>query len=291
MKLLWENEVGNGATHYYILKRQTPMTRPFLSPHTHDYAELIYVERGSCSHYCNGEEARVGKGDVLFIYPDTVEHCYRDLDSNLSLLQILFPRSSFSFITTRYAPWVNTLLGESIENPLCTFGPLQQIWFEHNFNRLLVAEESLIEIERFLLNFIGMMYQRDDAPSSGSWLERAIREIREPENFRRGARGFIDLCNRSGEHVEREVKKRTGHTITGVVNQARMAWASYMLIFTDVEIIDIAMGCGIQSTSHFYKLFHDHYGVSPAKYRKNMGKSSTSQLGNDLMMAQKWFAF
>ncbi len=289
MKLLWENETGQNATHYYILKRQTPTIRPFLPPHTHDYAELVYLERGSCTHYCNGEETRIGKGDVLFIYPDSVEHCYRDYDASISLLQILFPRSSFSFITTRYRPWVGSLLGESIDNPLCTFGPLQQIWFEHNFNRLLVAEESLMEIERFLLNFIGMIFQRDDEPASGSWLEKAIREIREPTNFRRGAQGFIDLCNRSGEHVEREVKRRTGYTITGIVNQARMAWASYMLIFTDVEIIDIANGCGIQSLSHFYKLFRNHYGVSPARYRKNMGKASTMLFGEDLYLMQERF--
>jgi hypothetical protein len=49
-------------------------------------------------------ENEIGKDDVLFIYPESVEHCYRDCDSNLSLLQILFPQSSFSFITTRYAP-------------------------------------------------------------------------------------------------------------------------------------------------------------------------------------------
>jgi AraC family cel operon transcriptional repressor len=291
MKLLWENEVGKDADHYYVLKRQTPTIRPFLPPHTHDYAEMIYLERGGCTHFCNGEETRIGKGDVLFIYPETVEHCYRDCDNNLSLLQILFPRNSFSFIITRYAASVSDLLGEAIDNPLCTLAPLQQIWFEHNFNRLLVAEESLIEIERFLLNFIGMITQHGEAPSSGAWLEQAIREIREPENFRRGARGFIDLCGRSGEHVEREVKRRTGHTITQVVNQSRMSWASYMLIFTDVEIIDISAGCGIQSAGHFYKLFREHYGVSPAKYRKTMGKTSTSLFGDDRLLFQERFFY
>lgn len=268
MKLYWANETDGRPERHYILKRQTPTIRPFLPPHTHDYAELVYVERGSCVHQMNGIDTGIGKGDVLFIYPDVVEHCLHHYNPHFSILQILFPQESFWYIKNRYAESVESIFGQRSRNPLVNLGPMEQLWFERNFDRLLVDQGSLIEIERFLLNFIGLIQETDQPASAGSWLDRALREIQEPANFRRGPAGFVELCNRSAEHVEREVKKRTGRTVTDVVNQARMGWASYMLIFSDAEIVDIAYGCGLESMSYFYKLFRQHHGMSPGRYRR-----------------------
>ncbi len=258
-----------------------------MPPHTHDYAELIYVERGSAIHQVNGVNDRVGKGDVLFIYPETVEHCYLDFDKSFSLLQILFTGESFNFIVGRYSESVDGLLSETSKNRLVNLRPMQQIWFERNFDSLLLTRHSLIEIERFLLNFIYIIRESNNlnGRENGSehWLNKALREIQEPKNFIKGTKGFVEICNRSAEHVEREVKKKTGRTITDVVNQARIAWASYMLIYSDTSIIDIAYGCGLDSISYFYKLFHEHYKISPARYRKQGDPSSETKLKDYLI--------
>ena len=79
----------------------------------------------------------------------------------------------------------------------------------------------------------------------------------------------MSLCNKSPEHVERELKKRTGKTITEVVTQARMSWAAYKLAFTTTEVLDIIFDCGFNSTSHFYKIFKKYYMVTPFQYREN----------------------
>ncbi len=278
MKLFWENEVNGNTQKHYLLKRQTPTLRPFMGVHSHDYAELIYVERGRARHQINDKSVWVGKGDVLFMYPETVVHRYLEYDKSFSILQILFQQDSFQFIRDRYVESIGKILDESSSNPLVNLEPMQQIWFERNFDILLVNEGSLIEIERFLLNFFGLIRRsrKESDTSNGSWLDQAFREIQEPRNFRMGTKGFVDLCNHSPEHVEREVKKRTGRTVTDVVNQARMAWASYMLIFSDTSITEIAFGCGLESMSYFYKLFHEYYRVSPAKYRKQSDVGSLS---------------
>ncbi|NQT59214.1 MAG: helix-turn-helix transcriptional regulator [Bacteroidetes bacterium] len=273
MKLLWENEVKSSSSKYYILKRQTPTLRPFLPDHSHDYAELFYVERGSCIHHTNNKDKRVVKGDLLFIQPDTTIHCIKKYDNNLSLLQILFQRGSFSFIKERYQSQEWQTLWDSAGNAIFHFNPMQQLWFENNFNRLLISEHSLLEIERFLLNLLGLI--RDTTKdiiihTNDNWLDKALREIQEPHNFRNGVQGFATLCNRSPEHVEREVKKRTNQTITDIVTQARMSWASYMLIFTDTDILDISDGCGFKSLSYFYKLFKIYFNDSPYRYRKTL---------------------
>lgn len=279
MKLLWDSETRSDASQHYILKRQTRSSRPFLPPHRHDYAEMVYVERGTCSHVMNGVATTVGKGDVLFMLPDHDEHCYENADRALSMLQILFQKDSLAFLIGRYGQAVARLLTRKVRSPLIQLAPLQQIWFERSFNALLVNPGSLIAIERFLLNFAALVDEADkrDNRSTVPWIEKGFQEIQEPSNFRRGVRGFVDICNRSGEHVEREVKRLTGHTITDVVNQARMAWASYMLIYSDMEIIDLAEACGFASQSRFYKVFRDHFGIAPAKYRKQIRQAPGSQ--------------
>ena len=280
MKLLWEIETHGDSSQHYIIKRQTRSSRPFMPSHTHDYPEMVYVERGTCTHFVNGERTIVLKGDVLFMLPDRDKHCYEDADGALSLLQILFSEDSLSFLVHRYGQPLARLFAPKRErSPLVQLTPLQQIWFEGSFNALLVTPGSLLAIERFLLNFTALVNQaeRRDNHAKVTWIEKAFQEIREPSNFRRGVRGFVDICNRSGEHVEREVKRLTGNTVTDVVNQARMAWASYMLIYSDIEVIDLVEECGFAGPSRFYRVFRDHFGIPPARYRKQMRLSVIPQ--------------
>jgi AraC-like DNA-binding protein len=49
-----------------------------------------------------------------------------------------------------------------------------------------------------------------------------------------------------------------------------------MLIFSDAAIVDISYGCGIESISYFYKLFREHHGLSPAKYRRKAEQDDIS---------------
>ena len=150
----------------------------------------------------------------------------------------------------------------------------QQCWIETNFNRLLSSnEKSIFELERFLLNLISVIAKSASGSESGStieWLNYAIKRIQEPQFFTKGVPGFVSLCNKSPEHVERELKKRTGKTITEVVTQARMSWAAYKLAFTTTEVLDIIFDCGFNSTSHFYKIFKKYYMVTPFQYRKTI---------------------
>lgn len=274
MKLRWDTETNGNHSQHYLLKLQTATTRPFLPAHTHDYAELVLVETGSCIHQVNGRGVRVKEGDVLFIYPETVEHCYCDWSSDLRIIQILFPQEGFRFMRDRYAQDLPDVFRENASNPLVGLDPAQQNWFERNYQTLLADEGALINLERFLLDFFFLLRRPKDErfTPGGEWLDRALKEIQKPGNFSQGHKGFISLCSFSTEHVEREVKKRTGRTVTNIVNLARMAWASYMLTFTRMSVVDISYDCGFESVSYFYKLFQEHHGTSPARYRKQTGQ-------------------
>ena len=224
-------------------------------------------------HEMNGLRATVKKGDLLFIAPHHIEHCYTEADENLSLLQILFRQDSFSFITERYSKSVGMFFQDDARNPFHHCNPIQQNWIKRNYNQLMVNRGDLIDFECFLLNIFNIIRQSSRSihgDPAKPWINHALEGIQEPENFRKGVQGFVELCRRSQEHVEREVRKHTGQTTSYIVNQARMAWASYMLLFSDMEILDISQGCGLESVSYFYKVFRKSFAISPGQYRRLM---------------------
>ena len=59
-------------------------------------------------------------------------------------------------------------------------------------------------------------------------------------------------------------------TPTQYINQERLKYAVYLLAQTDREILDICECCGFSNVSHFYHLFREQFGVSPAKFRKTV---------------------
>jgi len=62
-------------------------------------------------------------------------------------------------------------------------------------------------------------------------------------------------------------KKRTKMTFFQYLTNLRISHACKLLIEVDKSISDIASLCGYISTSHFCKVFKDHVGKSPYKYK------------------------
>ncbi len=289
MKLLWKNESHGTSRAQYVVKRQTPTIRPFLPQHTHDYGEIVYIEAGECVHKINSKTQNLKRGDLFIIRPEVDSHRLIKGEKPVTLLQILFNRRSYDFLNRRYFTHDRgkAIWHKKTEEPLLfSLNIAQRVWMENSFNHLLTGRNSRFELERFIMNLTDTLTAEKNegkkSESEDNWLDFALREILEPVHFQKGTKGFVELCGRSHEHVERELKKKTDHTIIDVVNKARMGWASYTLTFTNMEIIDIAYDCGFSSISHFYRLFTQEYGVAPSRYRKTF-RSVTDVRSQELL--------
>jgi len=76
------------------------------------------------------------------------------------------------------------------------------------------------------------------------------------------------LCGMSRFHFSRSFRTTTGQTPSGWFIQHRVQKASEMLRKTNLSIIEIALGIGYDSPSHFAQVFRRVTGVSPRHYRK-----------------------
>ncbi|MDI6653606.1 AraC family transcriptional regulator [Gluconobacter japonicus] len=76
------------------------------------------------------------------------------------------------------------------------------------------------------------------------------------------------LCGMSRFHFSRSFRTTTGQTPSGWFIQHRVQKASEMLRKTNLSIIEIALGIGYDSPSHFAQVFRRVTGVTPRDYRK-----------------------
>ena len=268
-RFLIADSLSDGAAYHFTWSSLD--TAPARFAHTHDYYELSLIERGAAWHWVNGETALLSEGALLFIRPDD-RHWFRARRrTGCRIINVMFRTESADHLVARYGddlagryfwtdaamPEVHLMRGPRMERAINTALELQ------------TARRSLARIEDFLL---AMMTRVVDYAVTGHaamppWLAMACQAAQRPEVFRRGAAGFVASAGRGHEHVCRMARRHLGITPSVYVNRIRMQYAAMALGSSDQSISSIALDCGIENMSHFYKLFRAHYGVTPRAYR------------------------
>jgi AraC family transcriptional regulator len=98
---------------------------------------------------------------------------------------------------------------------------------------------------------------RDTRERIDAWLDRAIMiaDLAAPLGISEG-------------HFFRAFRGSTGVTPLQAISRSRMDKAARLLRETDLDVTEIAARCGIESPSHFARLFRAHTGNSPSRWRK-----------------------
>ena len=71
----------------------------------------------------------------------------------------------------------------------------------------------------------------------------------------------------SGNYINRVIKKYAGVSLQQFNQNIYMKEAERLLRSTDMTISEIVKQLGFENRTHFYKMFQDIYGVTPAEYR------------------------
>lgn len=241
-------------------------------PHFHDYHELFLVEHGTLRHVVNGHAEQLGKGGLVFIRPQDTHALAARRGTDCRILNVMFRNATAEHMASRYGGEFGERFFWSRE-PVPDRYQLSGPRLERAVNTALELQTSLrtlARIEEFLLTIMTRVV--DLAPPASSampiWLKMACVEARRPEVFRRGSAGFVDAAGRGHEHVCRMARKHLGMSPSTYVNRTRMEHAAMLLSTQDISIADVAIDCGIENLSHFYRLFRQNYGVTPHVYRR-----------------------
>lgn len=94
-----------------------------------------------------------------------------------------------------------------------------------------------------------------------------ITHLMESTNGRISRFELAKQLNYSGNYINRIVKKYTGLNTFEYGTSFTMQKAAWLLANTEQTVSDIITELGFSDRTHFYKLFHTEYGMTPRNYR------------------------
>lgn len=266
----WESECL-----YRLVKSETER----FAPHCHEYYEIFLTLRGKAIHYVNNTKENVTGGYLIFIRKDDV-HDYQNYDGAFEFVNLAFTEqtleSLFSYLGEGFP--AKELLGSEIPPTVkLSSAETQSLYLKFaELNTVNFSEKSLLKLKcRALLAEIFTKYFCLPVKNNSLipfWLENAYEKMKIPKNFIVGKSRFFELCGVSREHATRLLSKHYGTTPSDYVNDLRLSYAANLFISSNLNAIEICYECGFQNVSWFYGIFKEKYGVTPAKFRKNIGK-------------------
>jgi AraC family cel operon transcriptional repressor len=263
-KLLWSQITRDD---WHVARWTRTPTYP-LRMHSHDFAEVFWVEGGSGVHFIQNQTQQITRGDVFFIRP---EH-YHGIEAaeGVTVTNLAFPITTLHFFEQRYPEYF--LWGSRGQPPRSMQLTETQIeWLIKEGDKIYRLPRKPFHVERFILNLFYFVAAQSSIPLppaiAPAWLKHACKEIQKQENFSIGISRFVQLAGRSAEHVTRVTREFLRQTPTDYVNNIRMVYAAEKLSMTDEEIIQISLACGLENLSHFYRLFSKHFDASPHQFR------------------------
>ncbi len=254
------------------------VNRPFIEAtppktfHDHEFFEVFWIASGWCTHYINGVTERLETGTLMFVRPPD-QHAFQNADGPpCQMVNIAFSADTAAHLRARYASDLEGRFFWTMDRMPATF-----LLDSAQMRDLSVLEQaldrgtrSLARIESFLLALMAdLPADVSDKPAeTPDWLTRAFEAFADPVALRSGVPALVELTGRSHEHVSRTFRKLFGQTPSAYVNGLRMNFAARQLAGSDTPITEVALDCGVEDLSHFYRLFRESHGTSPMRYRR-----------------------
>ena len=249
--------------------------------HRHTFFELVYILKGTATHWVEQDSASLRAGDYFIIDPGS-EHCYRDAE-DLELVNCLF-LPEYIDRALEDCPSLSSL----ISNQVLRFGVPVDI---------RAADRIFYDADGVVGRLIRQMEFEYNARKTGCTemlrcyltqvLVCAIRASEEAERIRVQHNATTAIVNHLQQHYAQPLSlssishqlgytpqylsslfhKDTGMTIQAFLQWLRVEAACRLMDSHSMSLSSIAHAVGYSDSKHFSKVFRQHKGVSPREYR------------------------
>jgi len=238
--------------------------------HTHDFYEVLWIEKGEGWHHINHQKIELQSGSLCFIRPSDVHGFNSKTGSRLIVANIAFPEETKKYFIGRYKESLPYFDHKGSLPYSFDLDQSKLLELSRNSQFLGEGPQQLFRTEGFLLGLLSLLIPQDTSSEYNDlpeWLKYACQRIEHNKAFQEGTHALVKLAGRSPEHVARTLRKLRGATPTDIINQVRMRFCSNALASTDDKIAQIALDAGFQNLGHFYQVFRKTYHLSPRQYR------------------------
>jgi len=249
-----------------------------MSAHWHSEIELIRILEGEFPIPLNSNRYNLKKGDCVFINPQTVhqgipQNCiYECIVFHIDFLySIGLDNNSFikciidgEHLIQEYFPYGDNKTTHALNNIFDSFTKnssarkFRVISAFYNFFAVILEENLYIQNigNNKIMNNKNIIK-----------LKSILSFLRENYDKPLSLEMISNNAKMSPKYLGSFFKNMTGKTPIVYLNEYRIEKASHKLIYTDMQVTDIAYSCGFADLSYFIKTFKCIKGVSPGKFR------------------------
>lgn len=263
-----------------------PHTRFIHFPaHTHDYVEVVYMCSGETTHIVNGTRLSLAQGELLFMNQSAVHEILEAGEKDLAVNFIVLPEFFANILTDigeeetplrRFL--VDCLCGRSngpgyLHFKVSEILPVQNL-VENLLFTLSREEPNRRKISRMTMTllFLQLLGHAEtlDTPDREQALMVGVLAYIESNYVSGSLTDLARLLHYDLYGLSREIKNQTGKTYTQLVQEKRLAQATFLLKTTRRNVDDIAQAVGYENVGYFHRIFREQFGMSPRSYRMQM---------------------
>jgi len=262
--------------HYHVARVDYAI-RGVCELHTHDFAELFFIEDGRGWHHINGRRVALDRGDLVLIRPDDEHGFTTPRGGGFTMVNLAFAAEAVDHLRQRYfdddPTWPGAGGSELPASWRLDDGTLRRV-SDRSLPLSMTGTQRRIDLESFLLDVLaivtapGSVAADDPKSPQPQWLRDATAAFAAGDDLAGGPAALAELAGKSTEHVNRTVRRCMGQTATDLVNTIRLDRAAHLLRMTGRPILTVALDAGYDNLGYFYRRFKQRFGVTPRAYRQ-----------------------
>lgn len=235
--------------------------------HKHDFIEIVCVLEGFIDQNIDGETKRLNPLEFTVLSTENT-HFFEKQSDNVRIFCL-------SVLPSKFAKFLNAYEFSP------TYGKAYTIKNDRLIKELLrlptkETSQQILSTHTIIADFFTEMI-RFSAPSSTipDHLQKALEQIKKPENLIGGVKKLAELAGYSRVHLCRLIKTHFGKTAVELLHEIRMKLACEYLENTSFSIELITEKIGLSSVSQFHSAFKSYHGYTPSEYRKKSKRLAT----------------
>ena len=233
-------------------------------------------------HIVNGDLICLKQGDLLFMNQYATHEVLEANEEDVAVNFIILPEffnTVLPYIVENETPlrsfFVDCLCGEDSDTGYLHFKVADIVMIQNLVENLLLIflKETTNRFKMsqitMLLLFMQLMDHTDTLNTSGTEQTTVFKILSYIEsNYVSGSLTELaellhyDVCT-----LSREIKQKTGKNYSTLVQEKRLAQATFLLKNTDRNVNSIANAVGYENMGYFHRIFREAFGMSPRSYR------------------------
>ena len=247
---------------------------PYDELHNHTFWEIFLILTGQCTHTVNGATTNLTAGTVCFLRPIKDKHFFAHKQGSEEY------RHRDIYVTdSDMQKWCNmispTLYDELLEpsTPITfpvstsTLRYIEEMLNSPNFQSANFAQSMKTIHFSISIDLLTAHQLTKIPPACPTWLNDFVGELKKPENFLFSIEELTAKLPYSHGYICREFKKYFNQTIIEFFNEQKINQASFLLMNTNLKILNISNIVGYSSPKNFINQFTKRFSISPSAWR------------------------